>query len=170
MARNMNEEVQDKKITEMDKEEILEKEYDFLDGLLKAANYKEESKKIQVKRNGEMLFEFRVRPLGEDEIQDCRKRATKMLPNPNGRHFGKIEGDIDIVALRGYKILTATVDEDREKIWNNPALKQKLNCLSALDVIDEVLMAGEKDWICDVIDDISGYGANQVTAEEYAKN
>ncbi len=152
------------------KEEILMNEDALIAGLLEAANYKEDYTPVQVKRNGKLLFEFRIRPMGEDEIQECRKRATKMVPNPAGRHLPKVEGDIDIVALRCYKILSATVDEDRKKVWDNPAIKKSLNVLTPVDVIDAVLMAGEKDAVCDLIDNISGYNNNQVTTEEYAKN
>lgn len=146
-----------------DKETVLMNEDALLSGLLEAAKYKDEYTKVQIKRGGgPVLFEFRIRPLGEDEIQDCRKRATKR---------SRKDGDeIDIVALRCYKILTATAPEDTERLWNHPAVKDRLNCLSAVNVIDTVLMAGEKDYICDLIDQISGYGADFPTAEERAKN
>lgn len=147
-----------------DQETILMNEDALLSGLLEAANYKNDYTKVQIKRGGgPVLFEFRVRPLGEDEIQDCRKRATK-----KGR--GNSGDDIDIVALRCYKILTATASEDVDRLWNNPTVKDKLNCLSPVNVIDSVLMAGEKDYICDLIDQISGYGEDFPTAEERAKN
>lgn len=152
------------------KEEILKEEDSLLNGLLAAAEYKEESTLVEIRRaKGSVLFTFHIRPLGEDELMDCRKQATKMIPNPSGRHLPKIEGELNVASLRCRKIFTATTEADREKIWNNAVIKQKLNCLSALDVIDAVLMAGEKDSICELIDEISGYGS-QVTSEDYAKN
>lgn len=147
-----------------DKETILMNEDALLSGLLEAANYKNDYTKVQIKRGGgPVLFEFRIRPLGEDEIQDCRKRATKKGRGGSGE-------EIDIVALRCYKILTATAPEDADLLWNSAAVKSRLNCLSAVDVIDSVLMAGEKDSVCDLIDRISGYGTEFPTAEERAKN
>ena len=53
------------------KEEVLMNEDDLLKGLLQAASFKndvENYKLIQVKRNGKLLFQFRVRPLEESEI------------------------------------------------------------------------------------------------------
>ncbi len=151
-------------------EEILMNENDLLNGLLEAASFKTDSssyKTVQVKREGKLLFEFRIRPLEEEEIQSCRKKCTKMVQNPGGRHLPKIEGDVDYVKVRSWKIYTATVEEDRKKIWDNNVIKQRLNVLQGVDVIDACLMAGEKDTICDIIDDISGYG---VSREDYIKN
>ncbi len=153
--------------------EILMNEDQLLAGLLEAANFKQEPsnyRKIQIRRGGKTLFEFRIRPIEEEELQACRRRATKMIPNPAGRHLPKVEGETDYVRLRSLKILTATVEEDRPKIWGNKALQSKLNVLTDVDVIDSVLMAGEKDWVCDAIDEISGYHGERVELEEYAKN
>ena len=69
--------------------------------------------------------------------------------------------------MRSWKVYTATVEEDRKKLWENAKVKQSLNVLQGVDVIDICLMAGEKDAICDLIDDISGYG---VSREDYVKN
>ena len=151
-------------------EEVLMNENDLLNGLLEAANFKNDEschKLVQVKRGEKIFFEFRIRPLEEEEIQDCRKKCTKMIPNPGGRHLPKIEGDVDYVKMRSWKVYTATVEEDRKKLWENAKVKQSLNVLQGVDVIDICLMAGEKDAICDLIDDISGYG---VSREDYVKN
>ena len=62
------------------KEEILQNEDEMIAGLLEAASFKDNSdfqKKIEIRRNGKLLFSFFVRPLTEEEVQDCRKRATK---------------------------------------------------------------------------------------------
>lgn len=157
------------------KDDILMNEDELLSGLLQAASFKEDKnnqRKIQIKRNGgPALFEFYVRPISEEELQECRKKCTKKVPDPRGRQFPKIESDIDYVKLRSYKILMATVDKSNGKIWDNNSLKEKLGVLTAIDVIDTVLMGGEKDRICDIIDEISGYGSsNNVTDEEIAKN
>lgn len=152
------------------KEEVLMNEDDLLKGLLQAASFKndvENYKLIQVKRNGKLLFQFRVRPLEESEIGECRKKATKYAPNPNNRNLPKVEVETDYIKLRAYKIYMATVDEDKPKTWDNKALMDKLDLLQNIEVIDSVLLAGEKDWICDIIDEISGYG---VSREDYAKN
>lgn len=173
MSKEINEmEVRERNLPT--KEEVLENEEALLAGLLKAANYKEDpalQKKIQIKRgDGPALFEFTIRPLSEEEIQECRQKVTKRKPDPRGRQFGMIDVETDYVKLRSYKILYATIDKGQGVIWRNKRLKEKLGVLQAVDVIDEILLGGEKDWINDVIDEISGYGAGDVTDEEIAKN
>lgn len=158
-----------------EQQDILMNEEELLAGLLEAADYKNSSefnKKIQVKRNGsKVLFEFTIRPLREEEIQECRKKVIKYKNDPRGKQFPKIETDVDLIKLRSHKILQATVDTGNGIIWENKRLKDKLGVLTAVDVIDLVLLAGEKDRICDIIDEISGYGAEEgPTVEEVAKN
>lgn len=155
------------------KEEILQNEDEMISGLLEAANFKDNSdfqKKIEIRRNGKLLFSFFVRPLTEEEIQDCRKRATKRRPDPRGKQFGMIEVETNFIKFRSYKIMAATVDKGQGVLWSNKKLKEKLNVIEDIDVIDMVLMGGEKDQISDIIDEISGYGMNEVSLEETAKN
>ncbi len=155
------------------KEEILQNEEEMINGLLEAANFKDNGdfqKKIEIRRNGKLLFSFFVKPLTEEEIQDCRKRATKRRPDPRGKQFGMIEVETNFIKFRSYKIMAATVDKGQGVLWWNKKLKEKLNVIEDIDVIDMVLMGGEKDQISDIIDEISGYGMNEVSLEETAKN
>lgn len=154
-------------------QEVLQNEDQLLAGLLEAAEFKENTdfqRKIEIKRNGKLLFSFYIRPLTEEEVQGCRKRATKRRPDPRGKQFGMIEIETDYIKLRSYKILAATVDKGHGILWSNRTLKEKLNVIEDVDVIDKVLMGGEKDYINDVIDEISGYGMHEVSLEETAKN
>lgn len=154
-------------------QEVLQNEDQLLAGLLEAAEFKENTdfqRKIEIKRNGKLLFSFYIRPLTEEEVQGCRKRATKRRPDPRGKQFGMIEIETDYIKLRSYKILAATVDKGHGILWSNRTLKEKLNVIEDVDVIDKVLMGGEKDYINDVIDEISGYGMHEVSLEEMAKN
>lgn len=161
-------------LNENEEIEVTMNEDEILNGLLTAASYRDDEsfqRKIQIKRKGKLLFEFWIRPLTEEEIQDCRKKVTKRILDPRGKMFGKVDGETDVVKLRSYKILTATVDKGSGIIWDNNKLKDKLKLIQAIDVIDTVLMAGEKDKICDEIDEISGYGAyEETTQEKMAKN
>ena len=155
---------------EMTEQEILMNEDELIRGLLEAADYQQENalqKKIQIKRNNKVLFEFRIHPLSEEDVQTMRKRCTKYMPNPNGRHLPKIEVETNWVRMRSMKIYEATVAEDQEKLWNNKAVMQKLKVLDPVEVVELVLMAGEKDAVIDQIDNISGYGVN---LENYAEN
>lgn len=154
-------------------QEVLQNEDQLLAGFLEAAEFKENTdfqRKIEIKRNGKLLFSFYIRPLTEEEVQGCRKRATKRRPDPRGKQFGMIEIETDYIKLRSYKILAATVDKEHGILWSNRTLKEKLNVIEDVDVIDKVLMGGEKDYINDVIDEISGYGMHEVSLEETAKN
>ena len=68
---------------------------------------------------------------------------------------------------RNALIYEATIEEDREKIWDNKQAWKQLDVMSGAELIGRVLKAGEKDAVCDKIDEISGYSA---MAEEVAKN
>ena len=63
---------------------------------------------------------------------------------------------------------------DKAKLWDNPAVKKGLEAkgiciINALDVIDAVLLPGEKDRIMDIIDDVNGFNNEELKAET-AKN
>lgn len=149
------------------KEEVLANEDQLLTGLLEAAKFKDETRKlITIRRHGKDLFSFHIRPLDEAEIGEFRKKAVRYAPSPANRNV-RVEVDVNLVRLRSLTIYNATVEEDRKKIWDNEKLKKQLNVIEGVDVVDELLMAGEKDRVCDEIDAISGYSA---TLEEVAKN
>ena len=156
--------------TEMTQDEILMNEDQLLAGLLDAAAYKDDmkrSKKVQIKRDGKVLFEFRVHPLSEEDNNDIRKKCTRYAPDPRGARYGRVEVDVDFVRMRSRKIYEATVEEDQRKLWDNRQVQQKLDCMLPEEVVEKVLMAGEKDAIVDLIDKLSGYGES---LEDYAKN
>lgn len=158
-----------------EQQETLMNEEELIEGAFLASKFQENeefNRKIQVRRNSEkVLFEFTIRPLREEEIQECRKMVTKYKPDPRGKQFPKIEVDVDLIKLRSNKILKATVDTGNGIIWDNKKLKDRLGVLQAVDVVDLVLLAGEKDKICDMVDEISGYGTEDgLTMEEVAKN
>ncbi|WP_207706709.1 phage tail assembly chaperone [Acetobacterium tundrae] len=156
----------------MSKDELLMNEDALLSGLLEAATFADDEecrKKIEIKRNGKKLYEFTIRPLAEEESNECLKASTKRLHNPMGKKYPKIDGETDYVALRSRKIYTATVPEDRKKLWDNQKVKRALNVMTALDVIDKVLLAGEKSRVVDEIDELSGFNA-EVEEEEVIKN
>lgn len=156
-------------ITSGKNQEKEREEFFLLEQLLAAANFKEDPeqyKTITIERKGKELFSFRVRPLEEEELQECRKMATQYGVNPQNRALS-VETGVDLVKLRSYKIYFATIEEDRRKIWDNRAMQQKIGVLQGVDAIDRLLLAGEKDRVCNVIDENSGF---QLSLEEYAKN
>ena len=143
-------------------------EDDILKGLLAAANYKTEEDNIhpvEIARNGVVLIKFHIRPLSEEEYQTCKEKNTKYVRN---KQLGiKFPEDTNSVRYRSALIYQATVDEDREKIWNNKDAWKELNVLNGIDLIEKTLLAGEKDAVLELVDKISGYTA---TTEEVAKN
>lgn len=151
-------------------EEVLKNEYDLMQGLLEAAGYKEDEdlqKRVEIKRKGKFLFAFTVRPLSEDDIRLARKKATKTKKNPAGRNLPDIEVDVDADALRSWKIYFATVENDRNAIWENSELKKKFNVMQGYEMVNVLLTGGEKSAVIDLIDEISGY---DLDLTEYAKN
>ena len=149
-------------------DEILMKENDILAGLLaldKERDDAENYRKIQIKRKGMLHLEFRVRPISEEESQQCFRNATKYAKSKPGMPRTAIE--TDSAKNRSYIIYTATIDEDRAKIWDNPKALRAMNLLQGVDMVERVLLAGEKAAIIQIIDEISGFTDEM---EELAKN
>lgn len=149
-------------------EEILMDENALLRGLIEAGTEKDNEKtyrQIQIKRGGVLKFVFRIRPVSEEESIACHDHATKFAPRKRGQPKREIE--TNQAKFRSWLIYTATVDEDRKKLWDNKKAQDALDVLQGVDMIDAVLLSGEKDRVIDVINEISGYGDDM---EETAKN
>ena len=168
MAENTTNEME----VEMTKEEkrAMTRMYedDILSGLLAAAAFRtsdESLVNIEIARKGVTLFSFRIHPLSEQEYLDCKKRNTKYKKN---KALGtRIADSVDAARYRAELIYISTVDEDREKLWDNQKAWRQLNVLNGIDLIETVLMAGEKDEVLTKLDEISGY---EQTLEDTAKN
>jgi len=171
-AKSENENIEER---EFDKEETKNQsllyENDMIAGLIAAADYRsDEQQKIEIIRNSKVFFSFTIRPLGEEEYDKCKTKHTKYVRN---KQLGiKLPEDTNTVKYRAALIYQATIDTDREHLWDNKkvwnALTEKgLQILSALDVIEYTLRGGEKDAVIDAIDKLSGYESN---LEEVAKN
>ncbi len=146
-------------------------EEDFIQGLLKAAEYAtEETQRIEISRGGELYFAFNIHPLSAEEYDRCRQKNTKYV---RSKQFGvRVPENTNRVKYQSQVIYTATVDEDRAKLWDNRKVWDALNAktdriMNGLDVIEIVLKAGEKDKIMEAIDALSGYDDE---LEETAKN
>lgn len=133
-------------------------ENDILKGLLAAAAFKTEEENthpVEITRNGVVLFTFRVRPLSEEEYYQCKEKNTKYVRN---KQLGiKFPEHTDGTRYRSALIYQATIDEDRERVWNNGDAWKALNVLNGIDLVDKILLAGEKDEVLEIIDKISGY-------------
>lgn len=148
----------------LNRDELLMREEDILRGLLEAAE-DTESSPVEIARKGKVLFRFSIRPLSERDYTECRDKATKYVRN---KQLGiKLPEDTDTTRFRSLLIYRATDEADRAKLWDNQTAWERLDVLSGPDLIDRVLLAGEKAALVARIDQISGFGAD---LEDTAKN
>lgn len=141
-------------------------EGDILGGLLAAAKGQDEEKHpIQIVRDGKVCLEFSIRPLSEEDYNKAHEQNTVYAKN---KQFGvRVPQKTNTTRYRSMLIYMATVEADREKVWNNKEAWNALNVTNAYDLIDRVLKAGEKDALLGKLDEISGY---DMSAEDLAKN
>jgi hypothetical protein len=152
-------------------EDLRALETDLLNGLLAAAEDKRsDTETIEIARtkDGEsrVFFKFRIRVLEEDEYDALREKYTTY---ERSRRMGglKIPQRTDTVKMRAEIIFEATVPEDQERLWKNKAAWDRLGVMGPIDLIDKVLLAGEKDAVIQRIERLSGY---DLDLEETAKN
>lgn len=172
VEKNTDEVVEEREFTkEETKNQMRVHEEDFIQGLIDAAEFAtEETQRIEIVREGKLYFAFTIRPLSAEEYDRCRKKHTKYVRN---KQLGmKMPEDTDRVKYQSALIYQATVDADKEKLWDNRRVWNALNekedhIMNGLDVIECTLKAGEKDRILEAIDKLSGFDEN---LEEVAKN
>lgn len=153
-------------------------EYDLTKALLTAMDYQKADDlvtEVEIRRNGNYLFTVHIHPLSDEQLRFARKKAAVMIPNPNGKKLPKIEKETNSVALKSWVIYLATTEEDQEKIWGNPVVKQKAPAIMEnWEAIDVLLTAGEKLALFNKVTDISGLNDDledeDMDTEEYAKN
>lgn len=139
--------------------EYKDAEYDLVTSLLEAADFKNSEDsilKVNISRSGKFFFAVRIRPLSDDEISRCRKNAGIFKNNPTNKKLGKIRVDTDNAKFGSLLIYMATIEEDQEKIWNNPAIMKKFSLMEPWQSIDVLLLAGEKDDLLEHVFKLSG--------------
>lgn len=168
MAKNTDNTTEVQMSAEEAKANVRMYEDDILGGLMAAAAYKtdmDEVAKIQIVRHKAVVLEFRIRPLSEEEYARIRKKNTNFKRNKaNGLRIAESVNSSD---YRSELIYAATIDEDREKIWDRTDAWDKCNVVNGIGLVDVVLKAGEKDAILEKLDEISGFTPSM---EEVAKN
>lgn len=154
-----------------------ETEYDLVQSLLAAAEFKtaEESiTEVEMKRAGKYLFTVHIHPISDPDIRFARKKATKYMPNPNGKKLPPIEREFDNAKFGSWVIYLATTDTDQKQIWSNPAIMQKYGLAEPVESIDVLLNVGEKRKLMTLVTDISGLDdeddEDYIDEEDYAKN
>ena len=176
MAERENEKLTQEEV----KGQMLLNEADILEGLLDAADMTKETKTIEIVRGGRTLITFRIRALSEDEYNRCKKKHTTYKRN---KQLGiKMPDEVNTSAYRCALIYTATLEEDRKKMWDNKELWKALGTkgieiVTGLNVIETCLRAGEKDRDIAAIDGLSGFSdgddgedEESQSMEETAKN
>lgn len=153
-------------------QQVLENESTLLEGLLAAADYaSNEELTLNITRKGKRYFSFTVHPIPEDMMQEIRKKYTRYEKN---RKNGMITSEeLDVAKFRSSVIYNSTVEADKERIWDNKQLweglrRQGKNIINALDVIEAVLIQGEKERIMRALDQLCGYDEEELI--ETAKN
>lgn len=107
---------------------------------------------------GGTKFSFRIRPLSEKEWNQCRERNTKYQKN---KRLGglKLPENTDTPGYHSHLIYTATVEEDRAKLWDNKKFWAAVNAVTGTDMIDKLIpFAGKKQSVVERIELISGFG------------
>lgn len=138
------------------REEIIFNEDELLRALTDQSHHGELTKTIEVSL-GKTKFTFRIRPLSEKEWDKCRERNTKYQKN---RRLGgmRLPESTDTTGYHSDLIYTATVAEDRAKLWDNKKLWAAVNALTGTDMVDKLIpYAGKKQQIIEQIESISGY-------------
>lgn len=143
-----------------------------LQGMLEAAKFQRTRfKTIEIVRDGTVYFTFRIRPLTEAEYEFCKEKSTKYVRN---KQLGfKMPESTDNVKYRSRLIYAATDAEDRKQTWDSKQLWNALEqagviVITGTDVIDAVLMPGEKAAVVEEIDKLSGFENENL--EEVTKN
>lgn len=154
-------------------------ESDFIAGMLEAAEYRtKETRKIEIIRDGKLFFSFHIHAVGEEEADRCKKRHTKYVRNKNiGLKFAE---ETDSPRFRSSLIYNATDEKDRAELWDNKKVWNGLSgqgypIVNALDVIEAVLLGGEKAQIIEEINKLSGFETENLEEvdqklEDAAKN
>lgn len=148
-------------------------EYSIVEGLLKAAEFKnEEATEVEIHMGGQLLFTVHLRAVSDAEAREARRKATTYAKNPAGKGYPPIEKDYNSSLFNSWLIYIATSDHDKTAIWGNPAVMEKLDIMHPVDTIDAVLPIGKKMELVKVIEDISGLNGDdeEVSPEDYAKN
>lgn len=149
---------------EEQKQELLENEDAMLQALFDSADYvKGETRTFEITRYGKVYFTFTVTPLSEAMVTDIRKKYTRYTKNK--RMGTKVAEEVDTPKYKSSLIYNSTIPEDKERIWDNRRLweglrKKGINIVNALDVVDAILLPGEKTMIIEELDNLSGYDEN----------
>lgn len=138
------------------REELAFNEDEILRALTDKSQHDDRVETIEV-LFGKTRFAFRIRPLSEKEWDKCRERNTKYQKN---RRLGgmRLPESTNTTGYHSDLIYTATVEEDKAKLWDNKRLWAAVNAVTGTDMVDKLIpYAGKKQAIIDRIEALSGF-------------
>ena len=138
------------------REELAFNEDEILKALTDKSQHDDRVETIEV-LFGKTRFAFRIRPLSEKEWDKCRERNTKYQKN---RRLGgmRLPESTNTTGYHSDLIYTATVEEDKAKLWDNKRLWAAVNAVTGTDMVDKLIpYAGKKQAIIDRIEALSGF-------------
>ena len=147
-------------------QELLFNEADILKALKHESEHDHRTETIRV-LFGRTQFEFRIRPLSEREWNKCRERNTKYSKS---RRLGgmRLPENMDTPGYHSDLIYTATLDEDKAKLWDNKKFWDAVNAVTGVDMVDKMIpYAGKKQAVVDRIEYLSGY--DEEAEKEYGE-
>lgn len=138
-------------------------EQDIVSALLEAGSWRKDNviREVQIVRDEQIKFSFKVESLTEDEWRKCRRQNT----NNKGRRTEELDESRFLSQI----IYEATVEEDKQRLWRNREVWKKLGVASGIDVVNQILKPAEKAKIVEVISNISGYD-DEENLDEMIKN
>lgn len=137
-------------------------ENNIVEALMGAAAFRSNDnlREVVIQRGDRELFRFKIHGVDEDTVNKCRKLATK--------NRGRRDETVDWLRNAANLIYEATVDDDKQRFWNNREVWQKLDCVTGSDVVMKCLTPAERAKIVEVIENISGYDDNGL--DDFIKN
>lgn len=132
----------------------MERERLTLEALLGLRTFRPEER-VTIDR-GDVVFGFTLRALSEREMVTCRERCTRRTERG---------AKLDESAYHSALIYAATAEEDRQTLWDARGAWREFGALTGEDMVDALLLAGEKKRALNAIARLSGY-ANEGLEKE----
>ncbi len=150
-------------------------EYDLLEALLEASEYKNDVENIatvNITKGEKVLFTVRLHPLSEPDVRKARKAATSYVKNQKNKRFVK-EEEFNTSTFNSWLIYLATVDEDRERVWDNKGFMKQHGLMQGWESIDKLIPFGKKRQMAELVLEISGMNDEDdemVTDEQFRES
>ena len=136
-------------------EQLAKIDNDIAAALIEASEYNmgaDKQRKINIQRNGKSLFSFTIEPVNEETMRRVRRENMKN----RGRRNEELIGERFVAQL----IYEATIEEDKNRLWRNREVQERLNVASGADVVQKVLTPAERSKLEEVLIEIGSYDSD----------